>query len=138
MRFQLNARDVIQETVDGEALIIHAPSGTYYSLEGTGEHIWRLLLGGHTPAEIAAAYAAGGDAPAEMTAAIEDFTRELHGEKLLLPAAEASAPEALAAIVSPFSTPVLQKFTDMQELLLVDPIHEIDPHVGWPQRQDPT
>jgi hypothetical protein len=30
-----------------------------------------------------------------------------------------------------FSPPVLQKFSDMQELLLVDPIHEVKAE-GWP------
>jgi hypothetical protein len=28
----------------------------------------------------------------------------------------------------------LQKFTDMQELLLLDPIHEVDER-GWPHRK---
>ena len=32
-----------------------------------------------------------------------------------------------------FVTPELHKFTDMQELLLVDPIHEVTEE-GWPLR----
>ena len=32
----------------------------------------------------------------------------------------------------PFEKPTLQKFTDMQELLLIDPIHEVD-EMGWPR-----
>ncbi|MBX3014591.1 MAG: hypothetical protein KF832_23935 [Caldilineaceae bacterium] len=33
-----------------------------------------------------------------------------------------------------FETPVLNEFTDMQERLLLDPIHEVD-HAGWPHRK---
>ncbi|MCA1554989.1 MAG: PqqD family protein, partial [Chloroflexi bacterium] len=33
----------------------------------------------------------------------------------------------------PFEPPSLQRFTDMQDILLVDPIHEVD-ESGWPQR----
>lgn len=136
MRFQLNAHDVIQETVDGEALIIHTPSGTYYSVEGTGEQVWNALLAGYTPAEIAEHFSA--HAAADTTGAVEDFTRQLQEEGLLLPS-DATAPAGpLAPAVGPFATPVLQKFTDMQELLLVDPIHEVDPQVGWPARNEPN
>lgn len=134
MRFQLNAHDVIQETVDGEALIIHTPSGTYYSVEGTGEQVWNALLAGHTTTEIAAHF--GSHAAADITGAVEDFTRELLEEGLLLPGDAADPASPLPPAVGPFVAPVLQKFTDMQELLLVDPIHEVDPQVGWPQRRE--
>jgi hypothetical protein len=32
-----------------------------------------------------------------------------------------------------FGQPVLEKFTDMADLLLLDPIHEVG-EAGWPQR----
>ena len=32
-----------------------------------------------------------------------------------------------------FTNPVLEKFTDMAELLLLDPIHEVDDS-GWPNK----
>jgi hypothetical protein len=35
----------------------------------------------------------------------------------------------------PFVAPVLDKYTDMQELLLLDPIHEVDAS-GWPKLPD--
>ena len=33
--------------------------------------------------------------------------------------------------ISAFETPVLEKYTDMAELLLLDPIHDVDA-TGWP------
>lgn len=139
MRYQLNSPDVIQETVDGEALIIHTPSGTYYSLEGTGERVWNALLSGHTPDEIAVAYADAGQGDRDsVIEAVSLFARELQDEKLIIPGDQAVTPEPTRRQDGPFSSPVLQRYTDMQELLLVDPIHEVDPQAGWPERRDPT
>jgi hypothetical protein len=33
----------------------------------------------------------------------------------------------------PYSPPKLSAYTDMQELLLLDPVHEVD-DAGWPSR----
>ena len=133
MRYRLNSPDVIHETVDGEALIIHTPSGMYFSVEGTGEHIWNALVAGHTADEISAAYPDGGDAAVTVVAR---FAQQLADEQLLTSGEQTAEPPALTPVAQPFSAPVLQKFTDMQELLLVDPIHEVDPQAGWPQRGD--
>lgn len=132
VRYQLNSPDVIHETVDGEALVIHTPSGCYYSLEGTGEQVWNALLAGHTPDEIAASYA-GDTEGGVVLDAVKDFADQLEQEQLLVQSST-QAPRALPSADQPFCTPTLTKFTDMQELLLVDPIHEVDPQAGWPKR----
>ena len=35
-----------------------------------------------------------------------------------------------------FQSPEIQKFTDMEDLLLIDPIHEVDEEAGWPNIKD--
>jgi hypothetical protein len=34
-----------------------------------------------------------------------------------------------------FEQPVLEKFTDMEDLLLLDPIHEVNLQSGWPNQK---
>lgn len=137
MHYRLNHSDVIQETVDGEAIVIHTPSGVYYSLEGTAEHLWNALLAGHTPADIAGAYPVDEHiSSAAVITAIEQFAQQLQQEKLLLPSDPPAEAGDVPPASHPFSIPSLQRFTDMQELLLVDPIHEVDPQSGWPARPD--
>lgn len=134
-RYRPNTPDVIHETVDGETLIIHTPSGVYYSLQGTGEYVWNALVIGHSPTEIAAVYADGaGISPAGVLNAVENFAESLVAEQLLAPNDQQVEPGELTPASHSFSIPALQKFTDMQELLLVDPIHEVDPQTGWPHR----
>jgi hypothetical protein len=134
--YRLNTPDVIHETVDGEALIIHTPSGVYFSLQGSAEHVWNAVLAGYSPTDVAACYPDDpGISAAEALAAIERFVEELVQEQLLVANEHPSRSDTLPPAPHPFSAPAIQKFTDMQELLLVDPIHEVDPEAGWPQRR---
>lgn len=136
-RYRLNHPDVIQETLDGEVIIVHTTSGLYYNLDGTGAFVWNALLAGHTPEQITTAYSDdSGEATAAVTATLDDFVRQLEKEGLLLASDTATGPEAIPQPAQPFSAPTLNKFTDMQELLLVDPIHEVDPRAGWPELKD--
>jgi hypothetical protein len=126
MRFQLNSPDVIQESIDGEVIVVHLVSGSYYSLLGAGVTLWNALLAGHDDQTLADFF----DPPPDPLA-VASFVSQLQSEELLVPS---SAPEITAAAPltgGSFSPPVLQKFSDMQELLLVDPIHEVKAE-GWP------
>jgi hypothetical protein len=48
-----------------------------------------------------------------------------------LPAPSGNGSPAEASINRSYSPPELSVFTDMQELLLLDPVHEVD-DAGWP------
>jgi len=134
MRFQLNSPDVIQETIEGEVIVVHLVSGSYYSLLGSGATLWNGLLAGLAAAELSTLFAPPADPDV-----IHAFVAQLQQEQLLIPAADpqpAVEPAARAALSGgSFSPPQLQKFSDMQELLLVDPIHEVKPQ-GWPLTKD--
>ena len=123
MRYEVNKPDVVDESVDGEALIVHLGTGAYYSARGAGDIAWQLLAKGATASEIAAR--TGGDA-----AAIAAFAGELLGEGLLRH--RTREPEQDGAVGAITEAPVLEKYTDMQELLLLDPIHDVE-EAGWPK-----
>ena len=130
--------DVIDEVFDGEAVLVHLRTGFYYALSPTGTAFWRLLAPGRSPAAIAASVAgATGRDEAEALAA---FAAALVAEELAVPAAvqaEAPGPDELAEI--PAGEPTLQRFDDMQDLLMLDPIHDLDlDRDGWPVGRDGT
>jgi hypothetical protein len=59
-------------------------------------------------------------------------------ERILVPADESAAPVLTphpenGAAAQPYQEPKLGKYTDMQELLLLDPVHEVD-EAGWPNK----
>ncbi len=130
-RYEVNKPEVVDESVDGEVLIVHLGTGNYYSARGSGEAIWQLFAGGNTVGEIVASIN-GGAPPAEARAAVEHFLGTLQQEELVRPRRAASPPVASAEPLPAFTSPLLEKYTDMQELLLLDPIHDVDDETGWP------
>lgn len=126
---------VVHETIDGETILIHMGSGTYYSVEGAGSDIWNLVAAGH-PAprvveRIAERYGTNTDVVMQC---VEELTGVLVDEDLLIPApgGAGEAVELPAPSGSAFAAPVLHKYTDMQEFMLVDPLHDVDVAAGWP------
>lgn len=138
-RFRVNSPTVTHETIDGEAVIINLDSGIYYSLLDAGCVIWNLVEK-HLPAsEIIARVSESYEGQrATIETGVTQLLSELEQEGLIvhyqsseLPDPENTVPQN-GSIRRQFQTPVLQKYTDMQELLLLDPIHDVD-DMGWPR-----
>ena len=138
-RYCVNTPNVLHETIDGETVIINLANGRYYSLEHTGALLWGLVDDGASVGEmvrwIAGCHSASQE---EVARAVGQFLGELLQEGLVR-ADPSSGPhaEGIAALSAPcpesgtLESLVLRKYTDMQDLLLLDPIHEVD-EAGWP------
>ena len=128
MAYRINSPGVIHETIDDEVVIINLDKGHYYSLDGCGARIWTGLIGGVAPADVAAGFE--GDA-ATAVAGVRELAAELEAEGLIVPA-EGDSPAPLPdGPTLTFEAVKLQRYSDMEELLLLDPIHEVDQQ-GWP------
>lgn len=148
--YRINHPAVIAEVIDDEAIVVNLDSGAYYSLRNSACAIWELLTHHHTLSEVVAsaraAYAGSAD---EIWDGVVRLLDELVTESLLVPTDTAppdaaahpnAAPTATSVLKARdegdrpvFGQPVLEKFTDMADLLLLDPIHEVG-EAGWPQR----
>lgn len=126
----------MSETIDGEVVIINFDSGNYYSSNALGCEIWSLIEQSQSIESIKkvvqARYVSSHLNLEETTQA---FLTELELEQLIVCASKGSesAPNLpeLAQKRPVTDPPKLHKFKDMQELLLLDPIHDVD-NVGWP------
>ena len=140
--YVVNRPDVINETIDGEAIIINLMSGRYYSLQQTGADIWTLVENGATTADIIRALSAryrGNDV--DIGQVVVEFLEELQRENLIRvglpdkseanPALETSVAAEARTYAADFTMPSLHIYTDLEDLLLLDPIHEVDEE-GWP------
>jgi Coenzyme PQQ synthesis protein D (PqqD) len=142
VRYFINTPRVTHETIDGEAIVVDFESGTYFSLRDVASWVWSSLGGGATVGELSEAVRRRFDGDEEeIGAAVQRFVEELEAEHLVARGARtADTPpsdptgEAGPQTRSPFVSPKLEKFTDMQELLLMDPIHEVA-ETGWPERE---
>lgn len=139
--YQINSPQVISEVVDGEAIILNFESGCYYSLNETGMLIWNQLKEGRDKSAILSNMRKSFDqTPDTLSTDFDSLLNALLEEQLLIPKdLSAAQPPALesdhSAAVNPYSTPELSKFSDLQELLLLDPIHDVD-ESGWPRQAE--
>ena len=123
--------DVIDEAFDGEAVLVHMGTGCYFSLNAAATAVWALLQDGRSPEAIAASLG-------WESSLVEAFVERLRAE-MLVEEAEVDAGTTLVDAPPAESEPVLQRFSDMQDLLMLDPIHDIDlDGDGWPVTRAPA
>jgi Coenzyme PQQ synthesis protein D (PqqD) len=136
-RFEVNRPAVVGSIVDGEVVAINLDTGSYYNIAGAGTDVWAAVEQPASAEEVVARLARRYKVPVDgITPAVTRFMDELLAEGLIRsttsdgnaePATDALPTEGEAA----FSQPVLEKFTDMEDLLLVDPVHDVSER-GWP------
>jgi hypothetical protein len=141
-RFRINKPTVIHEIFDKEVVIIEFNSGNYYSLDKAGADIWSFIERGANVDEIIECIThLYKGSPSVIEDAVNQFLNELKQENLIIPdnAKELESTKGLKVSVEigsetekpDFEVPIIHKYTDMQNLLLLDPIHEVD-ETGWP------
>lgn len=134
-RLRINSENVVHETIDGEVIIIDLASGSYYSLSGSGPMIWEALgEGGATAAEVRDLLSCRYEAPAEKIAgSVSSLLDELDRHKLVSSAGGGKSPTPTPnGEREPFVEPKFERYDDMRDYFLLDPIHEVGAE-GWPK-----
>lgn len=133
-RYELNSPPIVAELVDGEVIAIDLDRGSYYSLEKETAAVWTALISGRSGQEILAALPAAPEA-GRLADELQGFVGALLAEKLIRPSAPARRPEGTFGAMTPWAAGTLrfERFTDMQDLLVLDPVHEVDEEAGWPK-----
>ncbi len=137
--FECNSPDVIFEEFGDETILINLKTGSYYSVSSVGILVWALIQSRVAVEELArwVGQRFPGDRD-QIDDAIRDFVGQLAQEELIrsVPAGRPLG-EVLATVRLPagddqaFKPPVLAKYDDMAEMLLLDPVHEVSEQ-GWP------
>ncbi len=124
--YEPDAPDVIDEEFEGEAVLVQLGTGCYYSLNPTASAIWQAFKAGRSSSEVSAGLGRDLDE-------VLEFVNQLVAEKLLRATDSSVGAVETEADGVPTGAPVLQRFTDMQDLLMLDPIHDINlGGDGWP------
>jgi hypothetical protein len=141
MRYLVNSGPVISEVIDGEAVIINLTTGNYYSLNESGAVVWSSIESSATVGEIVARLSSAFEAsPAEAESAVHELLADLQQEDLIVTGdgntgSVSVLEERPRSQRAPFQPPRLEKHTDMQDLILLDPVHEVGEQ-GWPHAKD--
>ncbi|MBT8215256.1 MAG: PqqD family protein [Acidimicrobiia bacterium] len=124
-RLRANTPTIAAEEIDGEVVIVNFDTGHYFSLRSTAAEIWRLLEAGFLSTEVAELYANG------EPESVRRFVGSLLDANLMVAESPNGHPSRPEVEVGEFSEPVLERFEEMSDMLLYDPIHDVD-DTGWP------
>jgi hypothetical protein len=139
-RYRANTPQLVDETVDGEALIMDMVTGTYYSCAGASAVAWNGLKDGAEADDVAATISSAYGIPEpEARRDVRGFLAGLVEEGVLVergddpPALAHGAIDAGPGAGGPYEGLSLEKHTDLADLLLLDPVHDVT-EAGWPHQ----
>jgi hypothetical protein len=133
--YAFNAADFAFETFTNEVVVLNVVEGTYFAFGGSAIDVWNALANRQPVTAIVDATAVRhGVAASFVEQELSSFIEKLTAEKILLDAPAADEPISLdgPAQVREFQPFSFEKHIDMQDLLTLDPIHDVDPQRGWP------
>lgn len=126
--YAVASRDIVFESFDGDAVVLDLSNGKYFGFSDSGSRVWQALSSGVAAKTLAEATAIG---PAEL----EGFISRLQEFGLLVPTdapAQPLAAELVAELATAREPLRVEIHDDLADLIIVDPIHEVEEPLGWP------
>jgi hypothetical protein len=133
LHFAINEK-IVAEEFDNEIVLIDVEKGLYFSLQGAAVDLWRAFATERAVGEVLGAFTAQ-VAGSDQTV-LQETIGKMQENGLLTKTADqksASAPPISFLSLS-FVAPVLEVYSDLAELIAIDPVHEVDATSGWPLR----
>ena len=126
-----NSELVVSDVIDGETMILNMEAGNYYNLSETAASLWQAIRECADEEKLLQALLAAfpQEDKEELSQDFQAFLNSLKEEKLVIETDKVGEPAVLFAQL--YTSPKIQRYTDLQDLLLIDPIHEAD-ESGWP------
>ncbi|MEH2387862.1 MAG: PqqD family protein [Nostoc sp.] len=141
--FKFRDSQIVYEFFDDEVILIDFNNGSYYHLNVVGLIILKGVEEEKSLLEIIQLLFQNFiNCPPDLQQVVTTFLEELQRESLIVVNTEAldngnnteaSQNDPSSESLPVFQLPSLKKYTDMQDLLLLDPIHDVD-DAGWPVR----
>ena len=120
----VNPTDISAKVLDGEAVIINLSTGVYFSASGVGSVAWALLQAGHDRAGVAEGVAERFGVPADQVDGdLGPFLADLRTYELVVAGTPSGRPAEVDLDVNglAYAPPTLEVYTDMADLLALDP-----------------
>ena len=132
--YKLNEEKMFFDIADGQAVVINFTTGMYYGTSTLGSSVLEQLVKGVSPAKIALTVKNAEGCPVDFDTQLDSFIDTLLQKEILVKgdgADEGDAEIGIDAFKEGFALTV-DEFAEVQDLLLADPVHDVDVEQGWP------
>lgn len=136
-KYKINESRVISETLDRETIIINLDNGNYYSANITATVIWNQIQSNNSISNILQYFISHYDEKRDLIEkSVTEIIDLLLKDNLILESESDVSEDAIEKtdniLKEPFITPKVEKYEDMKEMLLADPVHDVSEKDGWP------
>jgi hypothetical protein len=139
--YKVAGQHIVHQNIIGEIIVVDLRQGAYFSLTECGPFIWEALISGASRERVIEMTVNGFHGQeSEIRLGVEQFLQQLVDHGLLSVCENEDTPDqcndiAFTAEKQAFVLPTVQKYDDMEDFLVLDPIHDFD-EAGWPNAED--
>ena len=136
--YKLNEEKMFYDYADGQAVVINYQTGMYYGMSLLASAILDRIIAGKGVEEIITAVKELPQCPSDIAERVYNFVKELQETEVIVNGPTVTGgSEPLAREVAEEGFDLrLEMFAEMQDLLLADPVHDVDMQAGWPKLKD--
>jgi len=131
--YRLNEEKMFYDMAEGQAIVINFTTGMYYGTSSLGSAVLDALLAGAAAETVCKSIQTLPGCPEDMEAQLNTFIDQLLEKEIIVPAESTGAACTIDAssLADGFQLTV-DEFAEVQDLILADPVHDVDVEQGWP------
>jgi hypothetical protein len=131
--YEVNKKKMFCDITDDFAIIINSETGIYYGINTFGTSVFENLIKGSDVNDILSALREIPGIPADIEQRLNDFIQALQEKEIIVSGPTTKNEIKIDASLAAKDEFVLSvdAYADAQELLLADPIHDVEKEIGW-------
>ena len=133
-RFAVNTPNIVCEIFDNEVVAVNLDVGIYYSITGWSGKVWQMIQNGLSIEEMDQILTKYCDDSANINEGLTKFAQDLLDKNLIVSSNSLDKPSSIEIQfekIDRMPDLLIEEFSDMQDILLLDPVHDVD-ESGWP------
>lgn len=131
--YKLNESKMFADVTNNVAIIINSETGIYYGINNCGSIIFQAVLDGCSKQSIVEKLKNIEGCPTDIESKLQSFIDDLLQKEIIVAGEQSSKIPVFDEFIikqDKFEMKVLE-YADAQEMLLADPIHDVDEKEGW-------
>ena len=136
--YKLNEEKMFYDIADGQAIIINFVTGMYYGASALGSMVLDALMQGKAPKQIVDTIKNNEGCVVDIDQRVERFIAALTEKEIFISDDQPYSQESLGdfVVVDGDYSLELNEFAEVQDLLLADPVHDVEAGIGWPKLKE--
>ena len=133
--YAINQTRMFYDMADGQAIVINFLTGMYYGMSSLGSAAADAFVGGASFSGVEKGLLALPGCPEDISDSLKAFVHDLLDKEIFVETEDAGRDDPVTfgkeALMDGFLLEV-SEYAEAQDLILADPIHDVDVDMGWP------